>query len=119
MSLKTRELHGTSGGRKDLRITGQQKSVEAMLRLEFIRSVKIPQSKVIHTSLTELTAFYFWSGEFNTRLNLKSEVLGLYESEKTWESLAFETQLRIQRYYSTRVHHPHRVAKVDTEMWNL
>lgn len=63
MPLKTRELHGTSGGRKNLRITGQQKSVEAMLRLKLIRSVKIPQGKVIHTSLTELTAFYFWSGE--------------------------------------------------------
>lgn len=62
MPLKTGELHGTSGGRKDLRITGQQKSVEAILRLGFIRSVKIPQGKVIHTSLTELTAFC-WSGE--------------------------------------------------------
>jgi len=58
-----------------LRITGQQKSVEAMLRLGLIRSVKIPQGKVIHTSLTELTAFYFWSGS-STRLNLRSEVLG-------------------------------------------
>jgi len=63
MPLRTGELHGTSGGRKDLRITGQQKSVEAMLRLGFIRAVKIPQGKVIHTSLTKLTAFYFWSGE--------------------------------------------------------
>jgi len=63
MPFKTGELHGTSEGRKDLRITGQQKSVEAMLSLEFICSVKIPQCKVIHTSLTELTAFYFWSGE--------------------------------------------------------
>lgn len=63
MPLKTEELHGTSGGRKDLHITGQQKSVEAMLRLEFICSMKIPQCKVIHTSLTELTSFYFWSGE--------------------------------------------------------
>jgi hypothetical protein len=63
MPLKSGELHGTSGGRKDLRITGQQKSVEAMLHLGFIRSVKIPKGKVIHTSTTELTAFYFWSGE--------------------------------------------------------
>lgn len=63
MPLKTGELHRISGGRKDLRIPGQQKSVEAMLRLGFIRSVKILLGKVIHTSLTELTEFYFWSGE--------------------------------------------------------
>jgi hypothetical protein len=63
MPLKTEQLLGVAGGRKDLQITGQQKSVEAMLRLGFIRSVKIPQGKVIHTSTTELTAFYFWSGE--------------------------------------------------------
>ena len=74
-----------------MRITGQQKSVEAMLHLGFIRSVKIPQGKVIHTSTTELTAFYFWSGELVPGLTLRSEVLGLYESEETWESLAFET----------------------------
>ena len=37
-------------------ITGQQKSVEATLRLGLIRSVKIAQGKVIHTSLTVLTA---------------------------------------------------------------
>ena len=86
MSLKTRELHGTSGGGKDLRITAQQKSVEAMLRLGFIRSVKITQGKVIHTSTTELTAFYFWSGEFSTRLNLRSEVLSLYERGDLGES---------------------------------
>jgi len=77
MPLKTGELHGTSGGRNYLRITGQQKSVEAMLRLGFIRSVKIPQGKVIHTSTTELTAFYFWSGELIPGLTLRSEVLGL------------------------------------------
>lgn len=63
MPFKTGELHGTSGGRKNLGITGQQKFAEAMLRPGFISSVKIPQGKVIHTSLTELTAFYFWSGE--------------------------------------------------------
>jgi hypothetical protein len=56
MALKMEELLGASRGRKDLQITGQQKSVEAILRLGFIRSVKIPQGKVIHTSLTELTA---------------------------------------------------------------
>jgi hypothetical protein len=63
MLFKTGELRGTSGRRKNLGITDQQKSVEAMLRLRLIRSLKIPQGKVIHTSLTELTAFYFWSGE--------------------------------------------------------
>jgi hypothetical protein len=88
MPLKTGDLHGTSGGRKDFQITGQQKSVEAILRLGSIRSMKVPQGKVIHTSTTELTVFYFWSRELVPGLTLRSEVLGLYKSEETWESSA-------------------------------
>jgi hypothetical protein len=38
----------------------------------------------------------------STRLNLRSEVLGLYESEETWESLAFENaNYEFNGYYST------------------
>ena len=69
MPLKNGELNGIPG-RNYLRITGQQKSVEAMSRLRHIRSLKVPHGKVIHTSLTELTAFDFWAGEL---------VLGLLE----------------------------------------
>lgn len=68
-----------SAGSKDLWMTVQQKSVEPMLRPGVIRSVKIRQAKVIHTSLTELTVLYFWSGELIPGLNFRSEVVGLYE----------------------------------------
>jgi len=58
-----------------LGITDQQKFVEAMLRRGLIGRAKIRVQKVIHTSLTTVTAFglNFRSGS-PARLNLRSEV---------------------------------------------